>query len=107
MTHIPIEFRQSKQQGYAILINKVLLIMCSAGAVILQKRIVKNALGWGLGIIITVLPLPASPRRQAVVLTTNHCALSVNLDFAVKIPVALVFLLVCQACCCQLCDEGA
>lgn len=33
---------QSKQQGYTILINKVLLIMCSAGAVILQKRIVKN-----------------------------------------------------------------
>lgn len=40
---------ETKQQGYTILINKVLLIMCSAGAVILQKRIVKNVLGWGLG----------------------------------------------------------
>lgn len=38
---------ETKQQGYTILINKVLLIMCSAGAVILRKRIVKNVLGWG------------------------------------------------------------
>lgn len=35
---------ETKQQGYTMLINKVLLIMCSAGAVILQKRIVKNVL---------------------------------------------------------------
>lgn len=100
---------ETKQQGYTILINKVLLIMCSAGAVILQKRIVKNVLGWGLGLgnIITVLPLPVSPRRQAAVRIRNHCTSSVNLDYAVKIPVVFVFLLVCQTCCRRACDKGA
>lgn len=29
---------ETKQQGYTMLINKVLLIMCSTGAVILQKE---------------------------------------------------------------------
>lgn len=36
---------QANNRGYTILINKVLLIMCSAGAVILQKRILKNVSG--------------------------------------------------------------
>ena len=55
---------QANNRGYTILINKVLLIMCSAGAVILQKRIVKNVSGWGFGgNIITVLPLPVSSWR--------------------------------------------
>lgn len=46
---------QTEQRSYTILINKVLLIMFSAGAVILQKRIVKNVSGWGLGNLITAL----------------------------------------------------
>lgn len=46
---------QTKHQSCTILINKVLLIMCSAVAVILQKRIVKNVSGWVLGNIITVV----------------------------------------------------
>lgn len=74
MTHIPIEFRQ---QGYTILINKVLLITCSAGAVILRKRIVKKCVRFGvLGNIITALPLPVSPRRLL--------ESAMNLDYAVK-----------------------
>lgn len=40
---------ETKQHGYTILINKVLLIMCSAGAVILKKRMVKNVSGWRFG----------------------------------------------------------
>lgn len=49
---------QTEQQSYTILINKVLLIMFSAGAVILQKRIVKNVSGWGLRSIIIALHIP-------------------------------------------------
>ena len=36
---------ETKQQGYTMLINKVLFIMFSAGAVILRKRILRNVLG--------------------------------------------------------------
>lgn len=89
---------QTKHQSCTILINKVLLIMCSAVAVIQQKRIVKNVSGWVLGNIITVVHL------QFLSFSSNHCTSSVDLDHAVKI--AVVFLPFCQTCCCRVCNTG-